>query len=160
MKAPNFYLADLHLWPPAPAAGKGNLVCSEKVQFAPQSRNCEVEGELARDKTSSIFTVEEKVAVFERGKLIQSFEKFNDDVDCVGHHSLRAGRKKSLDRNSPKKPRCILPRHDALRCKKKCTWYKSNSENNLLLSQSSFQVNCLAFCILVLEFSIFLHLAK
>ena len=112
MKAPNFYLADLHLWPPAPAARKGNLVCSEKVQFAPQSRNCEVEGELARDKTSSIFTVEEEVAVFE------SFEKFNDDVDCVGHHSLKAGRKKSLDRNSPKKPRCILPRHDALRCKK------------------------------------------
>ena len=45
------------------------LVCSEKVQFAPQSRNCEVEGELARDKTSSIFTVEEKVAVFERGEI-------------------------------------------------------------------------------------------
>ena len=46
-------------------ARKGNLVCSEKVQFAPQSRNCEVEGELARDKTSSIFIVEEEVAVFE-----------------------------------------------------------------------------------------------
>ena len=43
---------------------------------------------------------------------------------------------------------------------KKCTSYKSNSENNLLLSQSSFQVNCLVVCILVLEFSIFLHLAK
>ena len=87
MKAPNFYLADLHLWPPAPASRKGNLVCSEKVQFAPQSRNCEVEGELARDKTSSIFTVEEKVAVFERGEIDLSRNSTMMSIVLVITHS-------------------------------------------------------------------------
>ena len=138
-------------------ARKGNLVCSEKVQFAPQSRNCEVEGELARDKTSSIFTVEEEVAVFENwSKLLRNSTMMS--IVLVITHSKQGGknrltgiRLKNLDAYC----------HATIPCgAKKCTSYKSNSENNLFLSQSSFQVNCLVVCILVLEFSIFLHLAK